>query len=110
MHVKISMKAVPRRTLSQHELKRCRAVAHGNAWQVLEEDILWWSLDKRSWLPVEDDFWPVRRRWLMVDSEEGASLALLWEVREGLGLEVDDEDPHPAQSPSTADEKRKAAR
>ena len=95
MHVKISMKAAPRRTLSQRELKRCRAVARGEAWQVLGQDILWWSLDKRSWLPVEDDFWPVRRRWLMADSEEGASPAQLWEVREGLGPEAVEEDPQP---------------
>lgn len=103
MHVKISMKAVPRRTLSEHELKRCRATARGHAWQVLEEDILWWSLDKRSWLPVEDDFWPVRRRWLMIETEEGVSPALLWEVREGLGLEADSGDLDLARSPFAAD-------
>jgi hypothetical protein len=104
------MKAVPRRTLSQHELERCHAVARGHARQVREEDILLRSLDKRSSRPGEDDFWPVRRHWLMVDSEEGASPAQLWEVREGLGPEVADEDPHPTRSPSTAAEKRKAAR
>lgn len=80
MHVKISMKAVPRSKLSEHELKRCRAVARGSAWQVLEEDILWWSLDKQSWLPVDDDYWPSRRRWLMVETEQGVTPAQLWEV------------------------------
>ncbi len=97
------MKAVPRRTLSEHELKRCRGVVRGHAWQVLEEDILWWSLDKRSWLPVEDNFWPVRRRWLMVENEDGVSPALIWEVREGLGLEAAEEDPDAARSPFAAD-------
>lgn len=91
MHVKTTMKAVPRSTLSEHELKRCRAVARGNAWQVLEEDILWWSLDKRSWLPVEDDFWPNRRRWLMVETEQGVTPALLWDTRKDLGLTLDGE-------------------
>ncbi len=103
MHVKITMKAVPRRTLSEHELKRCRAVARGNAWQVLEEDILWWSLDKRAWLPGEDDFWPNRRRWLMVETEQGVSPpTLIWDVREDLGLTLDDR-KDVAYSPFAAD-------
>ena len=102
MHVKTTMKAVPRSTLSEHELKRCRAVARGNAWQVLEEDILWWSLDKRSWLPVEDDFWPNRRRWLMVETEQGISPALLWDTRKDLGLTLAGEKVV-ARSPFAAD-------
>lgn len=86
MHVKLTMKAVPRRALSEHELKRCRAVAAGHAWQVIEEDILWWSLDRQSWLPVDDALWPERRRWLMVETEEGIQPALIWQTKEGLGL------------------------
>ncbi len=87
MHVKVSMKAVPRRTLSEHELKRCRALAKGHAWQVIEEDILWWSLDRQSWLPVDDAMWPERRRWLMVETEEGILPLSIWQANEGLGLE-----------------------
>ena len=105
MNVKTTMKAVPRGTLSEHELKRCRAVAHGNAWQVLEEDILWWSLDKRSWLPVEDDFWPNRRRWLMVETEQGVTPALLWDTRKDLGLTLDSEAVM-ARSPFAAETRR----
>ena len=98
MHVKISMKAVPRTSLSEHELKRCRAVSRGSAWQVLEEDILWWSLDKQSWLPVEDDYWPNRRRWLMVETEHGVEPAQLWEVRE-TDLPVEESREDVASSP-----------
>ena len=57
------MKAVPRDHLSEHEQKRCRAIARGRRWQVLEEDILWWSLDKQGWQPVEEPMWQERRRW-----------------------------------------------
>lgn len=96
MHVKVSMKAVPRRTLSDHEMKRCRALAKGHAWQVIEEDILWWSLDRQNWQPADDVLWPERRRWLMVETEDGVSPQSIWTVREGLGLafakELDGED------------------
>ena len=52
MHVKLSMKRVRRDVLSEHEMKRCRAEARGNAWGVYEEDILWWSLDRERWDPL----------------------------------------------------------
>lgn len=87
MHVKVSMKAVPRRTLSDHETKRCRALAKGRAWQVIEEDILWWSLDRQGWAPVDDAMWPERRRWLMVETEEGVLPLSIWQTSEGLGLD-----------------------
>ena len=86
MHSKLSMKPVQRARLSEHELKRCRALARGHRWQVFEEDILWWSLDRQGWLPVEDSLWPRRRRWLLVETEEGAAPALIWDVGHGLGL------------------------
>jgi hypothetical protein len=82
MHVKVTMKAVPRSELSEHELKRCRALAHGNAWQVVEEDLLWWSLDRQSWQPVPDNLYPNTRRWLMVETEAGVEPLSLWEVRD----------------------------
>lgn len=80
MHVKVTMKAVPRSALTEQELKRCRAFARGNRWQVLEEDVVWWSLDRQSWLPVEDALIDHRRRWLMVESEYGVSPVFLWDV------------------------------
>ena len=86
MYSKSSMKPVDRSSLSEHELKRCRAVAKGQPWQVWEEDILWWSLDRQSWLPLDDSLWQRRRRWLMVETEQGTSPALLWEVGQGLEL------------------------
>ncbi len=86
MHSKLSMKTVQRARLSEHELKRCRALARGRRWQVFEEDILWWSLDRQMWLPVDDSLWPRRRRWLLVDAEEGIAPLLIWEVGQGLGL------------------------
>ena len=92
MQVKLSMKQVERARLSEHELKRCRAEARGQPWQVWEEDILWWSLDRQSWLPVDDAQWPRRRRWLMVETEEGVLPALLWDVSEGLGLPQHEDD------------------
>ena len=92
MHVKLSMRQVERARLSEHELKRCRVEARGQPWQVWEEDILWWSLDRQSWLPVEDAQWQRRRRWLMVETEEGVLPALLWDVSEGLGLPRDNQE------------------
>ena len=85
MYSKLSMKPLARSSLSEHELKRCRALAKGLPWQVWEEDILWWSLDRQSWFPLDDSLWQRRRRWLMVETEEGMFPALLWEV--GYGLE-----------------------
>ena len=86
MQSKLSMKQLGRSSLSEHELKRCRAQAKGLPWQVWEEDILWWSLDRQSWLPLEDSLWPRRRRWLLVETEEGVVPALLWEVGHDLDL------------------------
>ncbi|HEU4759877.1 MAG TPA: hypothetical protein VFT91_07840 [Dehalococcoidia bacterium] len=86
MQSKLSMKSIERARLSEHELKRCQALARGHRWQVFEEDILWWSLDRRGWLPVEDSLWPHRRRWLLVETEEGVTPALVWLVGHGLGL------------------------
>ena len=117
MHVKVSMKSVPRSTLSEHELKRCRALAHGGAWQVVEEDLLWWSLDKQTWLPVEDNLYPNRRRWLMVETEAGVQPLALWEVRDVVpGTRVEAAPPPPvvredkpgAYSPFTQDRLRAA--
>lgn len=82
VHVKVTMKAVLRSALTGHEIKRCRALAHGGAWQVVEEDLLWWSLDKQSWQPVDDHLSPHRRRWLMVETEAGVQPVSLWEVRD----------------------------
>lgn len=103
MYVKLTMKAVPRRTLSDHELKRCRALAKGRPWQVIEEDILWWSLDRQSWQPVDDALWPDRRRWLMVETEEGIMPLCIWETKEGLGLsfgEEEEEEEEEASEPA----------
>ncbi len=86
MYSKLSMKPVQRSSLSEHEMKRCRALARGQPWEVWEEDILWWSLDRQSWLPVDESLWQLRRRWLLVESEEGVTPALLWEIAEGLEL------------------------
>lgn len=85
MYSKLSMKPVNRSSLSEHELKRCHAIAKGQPWRVWEEDILWWSLDRQSWLPVDDSLWQ-QRRWLMVETAEGMLPALIWEVRNGLEL------------------------
>ena len=80
MHVKLSMKRLARDQLSEHELKRCRAEARGSAWGVWEEDILWWSMDREHWSPVDESLWPRKKRWLVVESEEGVYPALLWDV------------------------------
>jgi hypothetical protein len=89
MHVKISMKPVPRARLTEHEIKRCRVEARGQPWQVFEEDILWWSLDRQSWLPVNDELWQQKRRWLMVETEAGVVPAVLWEISEAVTLPLE---------------------
>ena len=86
MYTKLSMKPLERASLSEHELKRCRAMAKGQPWQVWEEDVLWWSLDRQCWFPLDDAVWQRRRRWLMVEAEEGVIPALLWEIGHGLEL------------------------
>ena len=86
MYSKLTMKPLDRSGLSDHELKRCRAVAKGQPWQVWEERTLWWSLDRQCWLPLDDSLWQQRRRWLMVETEEGLMPVLLWEVGHGLEL------------------------
>ena len=78
MHAKLSMQPVQRSNLSEHELKRCRAVARGNHWEVWEESIMWWSPDQQRWHPVEADVVPRHRRWLLLETEEGFRVALIW--------------------------------
>jgi hypothetical protein len=107
MYVKVTMKAVPRSALTEQELKRCRAFAQGNRWQVLEEDAIWWSLDRQSWLPVEDALIDHRRRWLMVETEHGVSPVFLWEVpsqaaTQDTGPTADSPAVHRAGSPVPA--------
>ncbi len=80
MHTRASLRPVARASLSEHELKRCRAEAGGYQWQVFEEDILWWSLDRQTWLPVDDAMWQRRRRWLLVEREDGAQPVYMWDV------------------------------
>jgi len=94
MHVKLTMKQIARSALSEHEQKRCRLEARGNAWQVWEEDIVWWSLDRANWHPLSDEQWQQRRRrWLMVEAEDGVYPALLWDITEGLGIPREVESP-----------------
>ena len=73
------MQPVQRSNLSEHEVKRCRAVARGN-WEVWEESIMWWSPDQQRWYPVEADVMPRRRRWLVLETEEGFRVVLIWEA------------------------------
>jgi hypothetical protein len=106
MYVKLSMKEVHRAALSEHERKRCRLESRGSPWQVYEEDILWWSFDKVSWMPVYDEKWQQRRRrWLMVEAEDGTYPALLWDITEGLMIPSETRGPvtddEPAYSPAT---------
>lgn len=42
----------------------------------LGEDILWWSMDRQHWSPVDESLWPRKKRWLVVESEEGVYPAL----------------------------------
>ena len=78
VHAKLSMQPVQRSILSEHEVKRCRAVARGNHWEVWEESIMWWSPDQQRWHPVEADVVPRHRRWLLLETEEGFRVALIW--------------------------------
>ena len=78
MHAKLSMQPVQKSNLSEHEVKRCRAVARGNHWDVWEESIVWWSPDQQRWHPVEADVVPRHRRWLLLETEEGFRVALIW--------------------------------
>jgi len=78
------MRPIDRRNLSRHEAKRCRAVAKGQHWEAWEESILWWSPDHERWQPLEAESLPHRRRWLIVETDEGLEVALLWEIGEGL--------------------------
>lgn len=100
MHSKLSMKPVDQSSLSEHELKRCHAIAKGQPWQVWEEDILWWSLDRQCWLPVDDSLWQQRRRWLMVETEEGTVPVLIWEVGSGLELPLPPQREPPVIEPA----------
>ena len=93
MHVKVSMSPVDRGSLSPHEAKRCRAVARGQLWEVWEEDILWWSPDRERWQPLGAEALPRRRRWLMVETEEGFQAALIWDVDDAFKL------PSPSRQP-----------
>jgi hypothetical protein len=86
VHVKANLKPVERRSLSDHEAKRCRALARGEHWEVWEESLLWWSPDQQRWQPLTEDLLPRRRRWLLVESEEGSRAAHIWEVGEAFGL------------------------
>lgn len=86
MHVKISMRPVDKSDLSEHEVKRCRAVARRQHWDVWEESILWWSTDQERWEPLHEDSLPHRRRWLVVETEEGYQAALIWNVGDDFHL------------------------
>jgi hypothetical protein len=85
VYVKASLQPVERRSLSDHEAKRCRALARGEHWEVWEESLLWWSPDQMRWQPL-DDMLPRRRRWLILESEEGYRAAHIWEIGEAFGL------------------------
>lgn len=86
MQVKASMRQVERQTLSEHELKRCRAEARGNPWEVWEEHILWWGADPQRLQPLQDDLLPRHRRWLFVETEQGVLPAMVWEVGDDFDL------------------------
>ena len=86
MYVRVSMRTVQKTDLSEHEVKRCRASARGRRWEVWEEHIWWWSHDRQSWRPLAEPLWPRKRRWLMLDTEEGVTPALLWEAGEAYEL------------------------
>lgn len=82
MHVKVSMRRLERDLLSEHEVKRCSAVARGLHWDVWEEDLLWWSPDRVRWQPLDAQVLSRQRRWLMLDTEEGPRAALIWHTGE----------------------------
>jgi hypothetical protein len=85
VQVKATMRPVPREELTEHELKRCRAVARGTAWEVWEEHVLWWGSGQHL-MPLQEDIVPRRRRWLIVESENGLSPGLVWEVGDDFDL------------------------
>lgn len=58
----------------------------GQPWEVWEEEILWWSPDRQRWQPLEPEILPHRRRWLIVEPEEGYAAALIWEVEDAFKL------------------------
>src|SRR3972149_6452155 len=78
VHAKLSMQPVGKSSLSEHEVKRCRAVARGSHWQGREESLMWWSPAQQRWHPVEADVMPRPRRWLLLETEEGFRVALIW--------------------------------
>jgi hypothetical protein len=80
------MRPLDRSRLSAHEVKRCRAIAHGQYWEVWEENLLWWSPDEQRWQPVQDDVLPRRRRWLVLETEEGYATGLIWEAGDDFSL------------------------
>lgn len=86
MHMKASMRQLDRASLSEHEAKRCRALARGRHWDVWEEHLLWWSPDRQRWQPVEDNALPRKRRWLIVETEDGSTVALIWEAGDDFAL------------------------
>jgi hypothetical protein len=86
VNVKARLQQVDRRVLSDHEAKRCRALARGEHWQVWEEDLIWWSPDQQRWQPLTENLLPRRRRWLILESEEGYRPAHIWEVGEAFEL------------------------
>ncbi len=101
MHVKISMRPTHKSDLSEHEVKRCRAVARGQHWDVWEESILWCSPDQARWQPLEEEILPSRRRWLIVETEDGHQAALIWDVGDALTL------PFAGEQPETAPERER---
>ena len=84
------MQPVDKGNLSQHEVKRCHAVARGSYWEVWEESIMWWSPDQQRWHPVEVDVMPRHRRWLVLETEEGFRVALIWNAGDEFMLPAPD--------------------
>lgn len=87
------MRPIDSGSLSEHEAKRCRAAAKGRFWEVWEEDILWWSPDKERWEPLDEEVLPRRRRWLVVETEEGFAVALIWNAEDSFRLPSDEGRP-----------------
>lgn len=61
-------------------------MARHQPWAVWEEDILWWNPYRQRWQPPEAESLPRRRRWLIVETEEGFAAALTWDVDDALML------------------------
>jgi hypothetical protein len=99
MHVKVSMRPIARADLTEHEAKRCGAAAKGRHWEIWEEDILWWSPDREGWRPLLVEVLPRRRRWMMVETEDGYAAALIWEVEED-SLRLPAEEPSRQYAPT----------